>query len=187
MAVQRYTIDGFGQLELNNVAFRRDGRVEAQCELDADDFETVPAENGMALIVDKANHVVRFIDADEKLNTIALNYSSEHLYDEQHLGLKNFRLMRGEMYPRMGYLSVADLFTTNCVCYDTEDFDDDDAVNTALVPATLKATPMYAQPSDNGAWQLVAEMPESGCFAQVIKKTTMPDGTWAVQLQVIAL
>ena len=39
MAFKRFTIDGYGQLELNNVAFRRDGRVEAQCALDATDFE----------------------------------------------------------------------------------------------------------------------------------------------------
>lgn len=49
MAVTRYTIDGKGQIELNNVAFRRDGRIEAQCALTAD------AENGMVLAIDKAH------------------------------------------------------------------------------------------------------------------------------------
>lgn len=38
---------GYGQLELNQVAFRRDGRIEAQCFLDATDFAKIPAENGM--------------------------------------------------------------------------------------------------------------------------------------------
>ena len=38
MAVNRYTIDGYGQLEINNCAFRRDGRIEAQCALDDTDF-----------------------------------------------------------------------------------------------------------------------------------------------------
>lgn len=38
MGVQRYVIDGFGQLELNQVAFPRDGRIEAQCALDATDL-----------------------------------------------------------------------------------------------------------------------------------------------------
>ena len=32
----KFTIDGYAQLELNNVAFRRDGRIEAQCKLSAD-------------------------------------------------------------------------------------------------------------------------------------------------------
>ena len=31
MATKRFTIDGYGQVELNNVAFRQDGRIEAQC------------------------------------------------------------------------------------------------------------------------------------------------------------
>ena len=47
MALTRFVIDGYGQLELNQVAFRRDGRVEAQCALDDTDFASVPAENGM--------------------------------------------------------------------------------------------------------------------------------------------
>ena len=34
----RMVIDGYGQVELNNVAFRRDGRIEAQCALDTADF-----------------------------------------------------------------------------------------------------------------------------------------------------
>ena len=29
MALKRFVIDGFGQLELNQVAFPRDGRIEA--------------------------------------------------------------------------------------------------------------------------------------------------------------
>ncbi len=47
MALARLVIDGYGQCELNNAAFRRDGRIEAQCALDETDFADVPAENGM--------------------------------------------------------------------------------------------------------------------------------------------
>ena len=56
----RMTISGYGQVELNNVAFRRDGRIEAQCALDAEDFADVPAENGMLLAVDRVNRAVKF-------------------------------------------------------------------------------------------------------------------------------
>ena len=45
MALKRLVIEGFGQLELNNVAFRRDGRIEAQCALDSTDFASVPVLN----------------------------------------------------------------------------------------------------------------------------------------------
>ena len=59
----RMTISGYGQVELNNVAFRRDGRIEAQCALDTTDFASVPAENGMILRVKKADHKICFADA----------------------------------------------------------------------------------------------------------------------------
>ena len=85
MALQRYTIDGYGQIELNNVAFRRDGRIEAQCALDPTDFATVPAENGMLLAVDNVNRVVKF--AEDATLPIALYYSAEHMYDERTVGL----------------------------------------------------------------------------------------------------
>ena len=55
----RMVIDGYGQVELNNVAFRRDGRIEAQCALDTADFDaTTPCENGMILRVKKAEHKI---------------------------------------------------------------------------------------------------------------------------------
>ena len=62
MALKRLVIDGLGQIELNNVAWRRDGRVEAQCALDAEAFASVPAENGMLLAVDVKNHIVKLYD-----------------------------------------------------------------------------------------------------------------------------
>ena len=53
MAITRIACDGYGQLELNQVAFRRDGRIEAQCKLSTDDFsKAAPAENGMLLKID---------------------------------------------------------------------------------------------------------------------------------------
>ena len=55
MALKRLVIDGFGQLDLNNVFFRRSGSIEAQCFLDETDFADVPAENGMLLAVDRVN------------------------------------------------------------------------------------------------------------------------------------
>ena len=90
MALKRLVIDGFGQLELNNVFFRRSGSIEAQCFLDETDFADVPAENGMLLAVDRVNRLVKF-PVDDSL-PIALNYTTEHGYDERTPGLKNFKL-----------------------------------------------------------------------------------------------
>lgn len=140
---------GYAVLELNQVAFPRDGRIEAQLPLDKDVFgragqakrttgthvTDTPCEVGMILKVDKANGYVTFATAnDEEGDVYALNYSTEHMYDERTPQLNKFCLfpadssydMMGydDFYPRLGYLAVGDRFTTNCVEEDNLDNDD---------------------------------------------------------------
>lgn len=178
----KYTIDGYGQLELNNVAFRRDGRIEAQCALSAADFsEEVPAENGMLLAVDKANNVVK-LPVDGSL-PIALNYTAEHMYDERHPALKNFKLVPDTFYPRMGYLSVGDLFTTNCLCYKDADYANEEALETALT--ACNKTAVYGGADASGRICLSKAAPTYGPKLKVVKYYTMADGQKAVKLQVI--
>jgi hypothetical protein len=179
MAFARLVIDGFGQLELNNVAFRRDGRIEAQCELDEDDFADVPAENGMLLAVDKVNKTIKFA-TDDSL-PIALNYTAEHMYDERANGLKDFKLERGTFYPRVGYLAVGDLFTTNCISHE---MNDDETFKTAA--GNVKTTPLYGGISEDGSIAVSTSEPEEGPVLNVVKATTMPDGQFAVQFQVFS-
>lgn len=188
MALKRLVIDGFGQCELNNAAFRRDGRIEAQCELDATDFATDVAENGMLLAVDKINKTIKYaVDASLP---IALNYSAEHMYDDRANGLKDFSLKRGEFYPRVGYLAVGDLFTTNCICYDDSEFEADAQEETTAEDALVAAledvatTQLYGGISANGAIKVSATKPQVGPVLAVVEKTTMPDGQLAVQFQV---
>lgn len=184
MAFKRFVIDGFGQLELNQVAFPRDGRVEAQCKLDDTDFASVPAENGMLLAVDRVNRAVKFpTSAVVATCPVALNYTAEHMYDERANALKDFKLERGTFYPRLGFLSVGELFTTNCIGYDPEDFDDDDAVVAAA--GALATTPMYGGISDEGAIAVSDSAPQVGPVLKVVEKTTMPDGTFGLKFQVI--
>ena len=45
----RLAISGFGQVELNNAAFRRDGRIEAQCAPNASDFSNVTIDTKKCL------------------------------------------------------------------------------------------------------------------------------------------
>ena len=175
----RMVIDGFGQVELNNVAFRRDGRIEAQCALSTVDFAEAPAENGMILVVKKADHEICFADASAENQLYALNYSSEHMYDERHPGLKNFKLKAtDDFYPRVGYLSAGDLWTTNCV--DLGAYATVSAVTSALASGAV-----YAAVGTQGAPVIQAAAPSVGPVMQVIKKTTMPDGQDAFQLQVL--
>lgn len=175
----KFAYEGYGQLELNNVAFRRDGRIEAQCALGTDFSDEAPAENGMLLAVDKANNTVK-LPVDGTL-PIALNYTTEHMYDERHPALKNFKLAPSDgFFPRLGYLSVGDLFTTNCLCYD---FGSETELETALKAAG--ETAVYGGADASGRILLSATKPAFGPVLKVVKYYTMPDGQKAVKLQVI--
>lgn len=161
---------GYGQVELNNVAFRRDGRIEAQCKL-ANGIDYV--ENGMVLAIDNTTRTVGYPAATSKL--FALHYSAEHIYDERTPGLKNFKLDKDSFLPRLGYFAVGDKFTTNTIVYD-------DAL-------TLAAGQVgFVMAADNGYIRVAAAADGSaiGPTFEVIEVTTMPDGSPALKLQVVA-
>lgn len=177
----RLVIDGYGQLEINNCAFRRDGRIEAQCKPDATDFSDAVVENGMILAVDNVARTVKFA-VDSSL-PVALVYSAEHMYDERKPGLKNFYLNgENDFLPRLGFLSVGDKYTTNCVAYDSSEFADESALESAL--DDLDSTPLWAGIDASGAHLVSATAPTIGPKIRVIKKTTMPDGTLGLKMQV---
>ena len=189
MAIQRLTIDGYGQLEINNAAFRRDGRIEAQCSLDATDFASTVAENGMILAVNRAKKKV-YLPTSAHLaeagSLIAINYSAEHLYDERHQGLKEFYLGKDDVRPRLGFLSVGDKFCTNTICYNTSTFANDAALKAAI--AAWATTPVYGCEHESGAILLSTTAPSSNKVTFVVTgEFTMPDGTYGVKLQVTAL
>ena len=183
MAFKRMTIDGFGQVELNNCAFRRDGRIEAQCAPDPVVFENMPVENGMILAVDEVTHTVKMPDGTLP---VALVYTAEHLYDERYAGgLKYFKTeAKNDFYPRLGYLSVGDKFTTNCIGYKDDEFTNDEALIAAL--GNIGTTPIYGGESTNGIIVLSATKPTAKVVMKVIEFYTMPDGQKGVKLQVIA-
>ena len=180
---EKFPINGFGQLELNNCAFRRDGRIEAQCALDTADFsESAPLENGMLVAVDKANSKIKK-PTDTSL-PFALNYSTEHIYDERNKGLKDYKMVPGEFLPRVGYLSVGDLFTTNCLSFNSTDYTNFSALETAL--GTLGETAVYGGYDSSARICLQASLPTEGPKFKAVKYYTMPDGQKAVKLQVLA-
>lgn len=188
MALTRLTIDGYGQIEINNCAFRRDGRIEAQCAPDSASFGNAMVENGMFVAVDNVNRKVA-LPTDNSL-PIALVYSAEHIYDERTPGLKNFALKGNgseDFYPREGYLAVGDKYTTNMVSYDS-------AIDSAWVSeaafisalASYKQVPLYASVGSDGSHVVSASAPTEGIKLRVIEKTTMPDGQLGVKFQVYA-
>lgn len=162
---------GYGQIELNQCAFRRDGRIEAQCKIAGADY----VENGMILAIDNAKHEVHYPTADDYM--FGLNYTSEHMYDERLVGgLKYYKTDKDSFLPRLGYLAVGDKFTTNTVVYDAADI-------TTMVYGYVKA-------GDNGYIRLSATEPNDAIagapLLRVIDaKATMPNGAPAVKFQCI--
>ena len=163
MALVKLAKKGYGQLELNFAAFRRYGAIEAKCRM-ADGIEYL--ENGMLLAVDRKNNIVGF--PGEVEGPIALNYTAEHMYDERYQALKDFRLDNGTFCPRLGYIGVADKFTTNTVCYD-----DTAALN------TYKYGKACEEDDFKGYIELTNE--REGAYVEVLEITTMPDGQMAVK------
>lgn len=162
---------GYGQIELNQCAFRRDGRIEAQCKIAGADY----VENGMILAIDNTKHEVRYPAASDYM--FGLNYTSEHMYDERLVGgLKYYKTDKDSFLPRLGYLAVGDKFTTNTVVYDAADI-------TTMVYGYVKA-------GDNGYIRLSATEPDDAIagapLLRVIDaKATMPNGAPAVKFQCI--
>ena len=162
---------GYGQIELNQCAFRRDGRIEAQCKIANADY----VENGMILAIDNTKHEVRYPAAGDYM--FGLNYTSEHMYDERLVGgLKYYKTDKDSFLPRLGYLAVGDKFTTNTVVYDAADI-------TTMVYGYVKA-------GDNGYIRLSATEPSDAIagapLLRVIDaKATMPNGAPAVKFQCI--
>ena len=163
---------GYGQIELNQCAFRRDGRIEAQCKIAGADY----VENGMILAIDNTKREVRYPAASDYM--FGLNYTSEHMYDERLVGgLKYYKTDKDSFLPRLGYLAVGDKFTTNTVVYD------DTLTLTNAVYGYVKA-------GDNGYIRLSAEKPTDAIagapLLRVIDaKATMPNGAPAVKFQCI--
>ena len=163
---------GYGQIELNQCAFRRDGRIEAQCKIAGADY----VENGMILAIDNTKHEVRYPAASDYM--FGLNYTSEHMYDERLVGgLKYYKTDKDSFLPRLGYLAVGDKFTTNTVVYDE-----------ALT--LTNAVYGYVKAGDNGYIRLSATEPDDAIagapLLRVIDaKATMPNGAPAVKFQCI--
>lgn len=163
---------GYGQIELNQCAFRRDGRIEAQCKIEGADY----VENGMILAIDNTKREVRYPAEGDYM--FGLNYTSEHMYDERLVGgLKYYKTDKDSFLPRLGYLAVGDKYTTNTVIYD------DAADITTMVYGYVKA-------GDNGYVRLSATEPTDAIagapmLCVIDAKATMPNGAPAVKFQCI--
>ena len=165
MALTKLAKKGYGQLELNFAAFRRNGALEAQCKMaEGIDYR----ENGMLLAVDRKNRTVGYPTGAEG-EIIALNYTTEHMYDERAKALRDFKLDKNTFLPRLGYIGTPDKFTTNTVCYDD---------------AAEIGTYKYGKPCSTEGFEGYIELTNTreGAYVEVIDaEATMPDGQKAVK------
>lgn len=194
MGINRLTIEGYGQIELNRVSFPITGRVISDLGLNTAFNTATPAENGMILVADFVAGEVKLPTGPSGDGIYALHYSPEKEYDPNLLGLNKFKLVannavspfqaRAQGYaPRMGILSVGEKFTTNTLCYNTAVFANNAVALAALV--NCATTPVYGVPHLSGAIELVATLGTPDVGLQAIAKTTMPDGDVGVKFVVI--
>lgn len=168
---------GFGQLEINNCAFRRDGRIIADCKA------TEALDNGILVAVDHVKKEVSALEAAPKDGQLAgILYSAEH-NPADYTGMLREYINEKGMFVRVGLLSVGDIFTTNSVLYNDTDYADLSKVKEAL----KAGTPVYAAggtAASNGQMILQKTAPAATvAIAGIVKEvTTMPDGQAAVKI-----
>ena len=105
-------------VELNKVASRKTGEIEAQCKL-ADEFKKdgiKALENG-AIVYIKAetDEIVSKFDEATCVNAKYLHFSNPRRYEDGKTGMENFRYETSDdkVLPRLFKLTVGDIFTTN--------------------------------------------------------------------------
>lgn len=206
MAIKFFDCKGYGQIEPNQVSFTRDGRIEAQCELDpavfashfpmtADEAEAgmIYGENGSFYVVDKANKIVTVPtkELSDKGFPMGVCYSSEMIHNQFTPGRRNYCMIHGEYLPRLGYTEVGERLTLNGVAWDDTAY----AVETSkelydAVKADLaEGTDVYAYVVAGSKGKLVigAKVTDALCevYAQVVKCYTNADGSLAFMFQMV--
>lgn len=207
MAIKFFDCNGYGQIEPNQVSFTRDGRIEAQCELDPKVFaahfpmteeeatkKKIYGENGAFLMVDKVNKIatVPTKALSDKGLPMGINYSTEMIYNQFTPGRRNFCMICGEYLPRLGYVEPGMRITTNAVAWDdtgkynqktSKEFYD------AVKADLAEGTDVYAYVTEASKGRLVIGANVSDAlgnvYAQVVKAYTNADGTLAFMFQFI--
>ena len=194
MAYNRFPVEQYATLELNQVAFPKTGMVVSQTPLGAAFTAEAPCENGMWVVADKAAGAIN-APAAATDKPIGIVYTAEKEYDIFHYGLKTFgRKIAGD-YPRVGILGVGDTVTTNCLQYSTSVFADDAALDTYL-KGDLTSAPAYViidvtNTTGNvaipGVPAIVKALPQNyaGAYGRVVKYYTVPNGEKGVKYQMI--
>ena len=109
----------YATVELNKVASRKTGEIEAQCPLAAE-FDGV-LENGAIVFIDAAADEIVSTYGDTCVDAMYLHFSNPRRYGELESGMAHFRyevnddydIMGAKYLPRLYKLTTGDLFTTD--------------------------------------------------------------------------
>ena len=190
MGYNRFPVEQYATLELNQVAFPKTGMVVSQTPLGTAFTAEAPCENGMWVVADKAAGAIN-PPAAADAKPIGIVYTTEKEYDIFHYGLKTFgRKITGD-YPRVGILGIGDTVTTNCLQYSTSVFADDAALDTYL-KGDLTSAPAYviidvAEGAKAAVPAIVKALPANyaGAYGRVVKYYTVPNGEKGIKYQMV--
>lgn len=98
-------------VELNKVASRKTGEIEAQCKL-AEGINEL--QNGQIVYIDAATDTIVLEKTESCVDAKYLHFSNPRRYEDGKTGMENFIYTRSEKYlPRLYKLTAGDIFTTD--------------------------------------------------------------------------
>lgn len=98
-------------VELNKVASRKTGEIEAQCKL-ADGINEL--QNGQIVYIDAATDTIVLEKTETCVDAKYLHFSNPRRYEDGKTGMENFIYTKSEKYlPRLYKLTAGDIFTTD--------------------------------------------------------------------------
>ena len=105
-------------VELNKVASRKTGEIEAQCKLSDEFLEdgVKVLENGAIVYINaETDEIVKAYDAAKCVNAKYLHFSNPRRYEDGKTGMENFRYESKDdkVLPRLFKLTAGDLFFTD--------------------------------------------------------------------------
>jgi hypothetical protein len=98
-------------VELNKVASRKTGEIEAQCKL-AEGINEL--QNGQIVYIDAATDTIVLEKTETCVDAMYLHFSNPRRYEDGKTGMENFIYTKSEKYlPRLYKLTAGDIFTTD--------------------------------------------------------------------------
>ena len=105
-------------VELNKVASRKTGEIEAQCKL-ADEFKNEEGikvlENGAIVYINAKTDEIVSTKTEDCVDAKYLHFSNPRRYEDGKTGMENFRYESSDdkVLPRLFKLTAGDIFSTD--------------------------------------------------------------------------